>query len=37
MLIYIGKFKDLTLKELWLLIKFGRPIEKLEAIDFSRN
>lgn len=36
-LLYIGKVKDMTLKELWLLWRFGRKIELLEDADFSRN
>lgn len=36
-LLYIGKAKDLTYKELWLLLHFGRPVEPLEETDFSRN
>ncbi len=35
--VYRGKAKDLTLKEIWLLYKFGRRTENLEDTDFSRN
>ena len=37
MILYKGKAKGMTNKELWLAWKFGRPIENLEAVDFSRN
>ncbi len=37
MLIFIGKVKDMTFKELCLTWYFGRPIELLEDIDFGRN
>ena len=37
MIFFNGKAKDLNFKELWLSWNFGRPIEPLEAIDFSRN
>ncbi len=38
MIIYIGKARGLTFREIWLAwVKFSRPIEKLEAVDFSRN
>ncbi len=37
MIIYIGKARNLTYKELWLIWKFGRPVETLEPIDFSGN
>ena len=32
-----GKMKGLTYLELWLIFKFGRLLEPLEAADFSRN
>ena len=35
--VYHGKAKDLTLKELWLLYKFGRRTENLETTDFNKN
>lgn len=35
--LFIGKAKDLTLEELFLSLKFGRKIERLEVVDFSRN
>ena len=35
--IYHVMAKDLTLKELWLLYKFGRRTENLEGTDFSKN
>jgi len=31
---YIGKAKDLTWKEMYLLWHYGRKIEILEAVDF---
>ncbi len=34
---YIGKFKDMSLKELWLFWRFGRKIEPLEDVDFCKN
>lgn len=34
---FIGKAKDLTLEELFLLFKFGRKVELLEVGDFSAN
>jgi len=34
---YTGKAKDLTLEELFLLLKFGRKVELLEVGDFSFN
>lgn len=34
---YKGKLKDLTPKELWMLWHFGRKVEALEDVDFSRN
>ncbi len=37
MILYNGKAKDMTFKELWLAWKFGRPIERLESVDFSQN
>lgn len=37
MILYKGKVKNLTYKELWLSWYFGRSIELLEAIDFSKN
>jgi len=37
MILFKGKVKDMTFKELWLAWYFGRPIERLEAIDFSVN
>ncbi len=37
MILYKGKAKNMTLKELWLMWKFGRPIELLEEVDFSGN
>ena len=37
MILFKGKIKDLTYKELWLAWHFGRPIELLEAVDFSTN
>lgn len=36
-ILYIGKAKDMTLKELWLVWRFGRKIEPLESVDFNRN
>ncbi len=37
MIIFNGKAKDLTFKELCLAWYFGRLIERLESIDFSKN
>jgi hypothetical protein len=37
MILFIGKVRDLTFRELWLAWNFGRLIERLEAIDFSKN
>lgn len=37
MILYIGKAKGLTFKELFLAWYFGRLVEPLEATDFSRN
>ncbi len=37
MIYYIGKAKDMTSKELWLVWNYGRLIALLEAVDFSRN
>lgn len=37
MILFRGKVKDLTYKELWLAWYFGRPIELLETGDFSKN
>lgn len=34
---YIGKAKDLSLEELFMLFKFGRKVELLEVGDFSFN
>lgn len=34
---YIGKAKNMTLKEIWLCYTFGRPVEPIEAEDFNRN
>ncbi len=36
-ILYIGKTKDMTLKELWLVWKFGRKIETIESVDVNRN
>lgn len=36
-LLYIGKAKDMTFNELWMLQHFGRKLEQLEDVDFSRN
>lgn len=37
MILFKGKIKNLTYKELWLAWHFGRPIEPLEAVDFCKN
>ena len=37
MILYIGKAKNMTFKELWLSWNFGRPVERLEAVDFNLN
>ena len=37
MLLYSGKAKHMTYKELWLSWYFGRPIEQLESVDFYKN
>ena len=37
MILFKGKVKDMTFKELWLSWYFGRLIEPLEAIDFGKN
>ena len=37
MILYIGKAKNMTLKEIWLCWKFGRLVELVEATDFGRN
>jgi len=37
MLLYSGKARDLTFKELFLTWYFGRLIERLEAEDFEAN
>ncbi len=37
MILYSGKVKDMTRKEIWLAWHFGRPIELLEATDFNLN
>jgi len=34
---YIGKAKNITLKEIWLFWRFGRKIELLEDVDFCKN
>lgn len=35
MVLYNGKAKGLTRKEIWLAWKFGRLAEQLESCDFS--
>ena len=37
MTLYISKAKNMTFKELWLMWNFGRPVERLEAVDFNLN
>ena len=37
MILYNGKMKDMTFKELWMMWNFGRTVEKLEAGDFNLN
>ena len=37
MILYSGKAKNLSYKELWMAWNFGRPIELLESIDFGEN
>ena len=37
MILYRGKAKHMTFKELWLSWNFGRPVERLEAVDFNLN
>ena len=37
MIIYNGKAKDMTFKELWMAWNFGRIIPLVEAVDFSKN
>uniref|UniRef100_A0A6M3JHZ5 Uncharacterized protein n=1 Tax=viral metagenome TaxID=1070528 RepID=A0A6M3JHZ5_9ZZZZ len=39
MILYIGKAKDLTWKHLlWVAyFQLARPLEPLEAVDFSKN
>ena len=37
MILFKGKAKNMTFKELCLAWHFGRPIEPLEAMDFSPN
>jgi len=36
-IIFKGKAKDINLKEIWLILKFGQPVERLEPVDFSKN
>jgi len=36
-IIFYGKAKDINLREIWLVLKYGRPIEPLEPEDFSKN
>lgn len=36
-LAYFGKAKHMTIKEIWLTLKFGRSLEPLEMVDFSWN
>ena len=35
--VFIGKAKDMTLKEIYFQFYFGRKIELLEGRDFSQN
>lgn len=35
--VFIGKAKDMTLKEIYFQCYFGRKIEQLEEMDFSKN
>ncbi len=35
--VFVGKAKDISLKEIWLQCYYGRKIELLEAVDFGRN
>ncbi len=37
MILYNGKAKNMTRKEIWLVWYFGRITEPLEPGDFSRN
>ncbi len=34
---FVGKAKDISLKEIWLQCYFGRKMELLEEVDFSKN
>ena len=36
-MLYIGKVKDMTYNELWMLWNFGRLAEPLESVDFCKN
>jgi len=37
MILYSGKAKDMTFKELWMRWYYGRPVELLETVDFTKN
>ncbi len=37
MILFAGKAKNMTFRELWLTWHFGRLIERLESVDFSAN
>ena len=37
MILFRGKERDLTFKELWMIWNFGRLIEQFEAVGFSVN
>lgn len=37
MILFRGKARDMTLTELWLAWNFGRLVEPVEVVDFSRN
>lgn len=36
-IVFIGKAKDLNIKALWLLFRFGMPLPKVEPEDFDKN
>lgn len=37
MILYSGKAKNMTYKELYLAWHYGRPVERLEPCDFCKN